>query len=98
MPVSPQAMNKVVRDLQEMGAIERPATVSSGRSLPARLTTKGKALFKEAEAAVGIADDRLMTQLASGERLELKKLLHAIDARNVGGGATAARSRRSVAK
>ncbi|MFD3482250.1 MarR family winged helix-turn-helix transcriptional regulator [Streptomyces sp. NPDC058665] len=96
--VSPQAMNKVVRDLQEMGAIERPATVSSGRSLPARLTTKGKALFKEAEAAVRIADDRLMTQLASGERLELKKLLHAIDARNVGGGATAVRSRRSVAK
>ncbi len=96
--VSPQAMNKVVRDLQEMGVIARPATVSSGRSLPARLTPKGRALFKRAEAAVRVADDRLMTQLEPGERHELKKLLYAIDARNVGCGESAVRSRRNVAK
>ncbi|WP_264079527.1 MarR family winged helix-turn-helix transcriptional regulator, partial [Mycolicibacter algericus] len=36
--VSPQAMNIVVRSLQERGLVVRPASVSSGRSLPAELS------------------------------------------------------------
>ncbi|MFJ2264002.1 MarR family winged helix-turn-helix transcriptional regulator [Streptomyces sp. NPDC087844] len=96
--VSPQAMNKVVKDLQEMGAIERPAVVPTGRSLPAQLTPEGAALLERAEAAVRVADDRLMTHLAPGKRNELKKLLHAIDARNVGNGGPAVRPRRNAAK
>ncbi|WP_020389743.1 MarR family winged helix-turn-helix transcriptional regulator [Kribbella catacumbae] len=83
--VSPQAMNKVVRDLQEMGAIARPATVPAGRSLPAMLTSKGKALLKRAEAAVRVADERLMVQLTSAQRRELKQLLHAVDSYKVNG-------------
>lgn len=76
--VSPQAMNLVLRGLQDIGAITRPATVSSGRALPARLTSKGRALLKRAEAAVHVADERLLAPLTPGERREFKQLLHAV--------------------
>lgn len=82
--VSPQAMNLVLRSLQHMGAVTRPATVSSGRALPARLTSKGRALLKRAEAAVRIADERLMSSLTPTERSELKRLLHAVGSGTVG--------------
>ena len=83
--VSPQAMNKVVRDLQERGAIARPDSVSSGRRLPARLTPKGRALLKRAERAVRTADERLLAGLSPAERHQLKRLLHAVDAYAVEG-------------
>jgi len=85
--VSPQAMNLVLRGLQDMGAVTRPATVSSGRALPARLTSKGKALLKRAEAAVHVADERLLTRLTPTERPELKRLLHAVGSQAVESGA-----------
>jgi DNA-binding MarR family transcriptional regulator len=75
--VSPQAMNIVLRALQERGLVTRPASVSSGRALPAQLTTEGKTLLKRAEAAVDVADDRVLANLTAGERRELKRLLAA---------------------
>jgi DNA-binding MarR family transcriptional regulator len=75
--VSPQAMNIVLRALQERGLVTRPASVSSGRALPAQLTAEGKTLLKRAEAAVEVADDRVLANLAAGERRELKRLLAA---------------------
>jgi DNA-binding MarR family transcriptional regulator len=85
--VSPQAMNLVLRGLQDMGAVTRPATVSSGRALPARLTSKGRALLKRAEAAVHVADERLLAHLSPSERRELKRLLHTVGSGTVGGAA-----------
>lgn len=76
--VSPQAMNLVLRGLQDLGAVTRPATVSSGRALPARLTGKGRALLRRAEAAVHVADERLLAPLAPIERREFKRLLGAL--------------------
>jgi DNA-binding MarR family transcriptional regulator len=81
--VSPQAMNLVLRGLQDMGAVTRPATVSSGRALPARLTSKGRALLKRAEAAVHVADERLLAHLTPTERREFKRLLHAVGSQAV---------------
>ena len=40
--VSPQAMNMVLRGLEERGLVTRPASVPSGRSLPAALTRAGE--------------------------------------------------------
>ncbi|MET0456154.1 MAG: MarR family transcriptional regulator [Mycobacterium sp.] len=74
--VTPQAMNLVIRSLQDMGLIARPEAASSGRSLPARLTRKGVALLKRAEAAVLVADARLLDELAPADRDELKRLLY----------------------
>jgi DNA-binding MarR family transcriptional regulator len=76
--VSPQAMNMVLRGLQDMGAVTRPSTVSSGRALPARLTNKGRAVLKRAEAAVHVAEDRLLAHITPTERREFKRLLHKV--------------------
>jgi DNA-binding MarR family transcriptional regulator len=75
--VSPQAMNNVLRGLQQSGVVTRPASVSSGRALPAQLTARGKALLKRAEAAVHLADERVLSCLTSNEQHELRRLLAA---------------------
>lgn len=76
--VSPQAMNLVLRGLQDIGAVTRPSGVSSGRALPARLTGKGRALLKRAETAVRAADERLLAPLTPAERREFKRLLYLV--------------------
>jgi DNA-binding MarR family transcriptional regulator len=73
--VSPQAMNIVVRGLESRGLVTRPASVPSGRALPAQLTTEGKAMLKRAEVAVDAADERVMANLTSAEKREFKRLL-----------------------
>jgi DNA-binding MarR family transcriptional regulator len=75
MGVSPQAMNTVLRDLQERGLVTRPASVSSGRSLPAELTRKGAALLKRTDTGVGAAERRLMAGLTDEQRGEFKRIL-----------------------
>jgi DNA-binding MarR family transcriptional regulator len=77
MNVSPQAMNNVLRGLQDRGIVARPATVSSGRALPAELTAKGKTLLRRAEAAVRVADERVLANLTTAQRREIKWLLAA---------------------
>nr|WP_085980463.1 MULTISPECIES: MarR family transcriptional regulator [Mycolicibacterium] len=77
--VSPQAMNNVLRGLQDRGAVRRPATVNSGRALPAELTAEGAGLLKRAEAAVLAAEDEVLDRLDTAQRRELKRLLaHAV--------------------
>ena len=73
--VTPQAMNTVLRRLEDIGAVERPATVSSGRALPATLTSQGRALLKRAEGAVRIADARILDKLTAAQQREFKRML-----------------------
>ena len=73
--VTPQAMNTVLRKLEDVGAVERPATVSSGRALPATLTSQGRALLKRAEAAVRVADARILGKLTAAQQREFKRML-----------------------
>ena len=76
--VSPQAMNMVLRGLEERGLVTRPATVSSGRSLPAVLTSEGEDLLKRTDSEVRAAERRLMTNLTSEQRREFKRILVAL--------------------
>ncbi|ATL68748.1 MarR family winged helix-turn-helix transcriptional regulator [Nocardia terpenica] len=76
--VSPQTMNTVLRGLQERGAVVRPATVTSGRALPAQLTAEGRKLMRRAQAAVRAADEEVLAALTPARRRELKRLLGAI--------------------
>ena len=73
--VSPQAMNTVLRKLEDIGAVERPASVSSGRALPATLTGQGRALLKRAEAAVRLADARILGKLSGAQQRDFKRML-----------------------
>ena len=73
--VTPQAMNTVLRKLEDIGAVARPASVSSGRALPANLTSQGSALLKRAEGAVHIADARILAKLTAPQQREFKRML-----------------------
>lgn len=74
--VTAQAMNLVLHELEDIGAVTRPETAPSGRALPAQLTRKGKALLKQAEAAVQAAEDKILAHLSPAERRQLKRLLY----------------------
>lgn len=73
--VTPQAMNAVLRRLEEIGAVARPESVSSGRALPATLTAAGRTLLKRAEGAVRIADSRILAKLTPIQQREFKRML-----------------------
>lgn len=76
--VSPQAMNMVVRGLQERGLVDRPATVSTGRSLPAELTRDGTALLSRIDAGVREAERKVLAPLGEQDRREFRRLLAAL--------------------
>jgi DNA-binding MarR family transcriptional regulator len=73
--VSPQAMNMVVRSLQDRGLVTRPATVAAGRSLPAELTQEGKALLKRTEVGIRAVEDRVLAPLDERDQRELRRIL-----------------------
>ena len=73
--VTPQAMNTVLRRLEEIGAVARPESVSSGRALPATLTASGRTLLKRAEDAVRVADSRILAKLTAAQQREFKRML-----------------------
>jgi len=76
--VSPQAMNKVVLALQDRGLVTRPATVSSGRSLPATLTREGVTVLARLDPEVAEAENRVLAELDEHDRRELRRLLVAV--------------------
>jgi DNA-binding MarR family transcriptional regulator len=76
--VSPQAMNMVVRGLQDRGLVTRPATVSSGRSLPAELTRDGIELLSRTDDGVREAERKVLAPLRPEQRADFKKLLAAL--------------------
>ena len=73
--VSPQAMNKVIRELQDRGLITRPATASSGRARPATLTGAGIALLARADPLMFEAERRALVNLTDHDRREFRRLL-----------------------
>jgi DNA-binding MarR family transcriptional regulator len=73
--VSPQAMNMVVRGLQERGLVTRPATVPSGRSLPAELTKEGTALLDRTIDEIRAAELRVLAPLSPAQQADFRRLL-----------------------
>jgi DNA-binding MarR family transcriptional regulator len=78
LSVSPQAMNMVLRGLEDRGLVTRPASVSSGRSLPAQLTREGTDLVQRTDVGVRAAEGRLMANLTDQERYDFKRILAAL--------------------
>ena len=73
--VSPQAMNMVVRGLQERGLVSRPAEVSSGRSRPAELTRAGEALLDRTMEGVRAAENHVLAGVGERDQRELRRIL-----------------------
>ena len=76
--VSPQAMNTVLHKLEDAQKVTRPASVASGRALPASLTGDGRTLLKLAESAVREADARVLAKLSASEQREFKRMLETL--------------------
>lgn len=76
--VSPQAMNKVIRELQDRGLVTRPASVPTGRSLPATLTREAVALLERIDPLVLTAESRVLAKLGERDRREFRRLLAAV--------------------
>jgi DNA-binding MarR family transcriptional regulator len=68
-------MNTVLKGLEQRGLVTRPATVPSGRSLPARLTREGAELLERIDPGVRAADRKLMANLSAEQRREFKQIL-----------------------
>ena len=73
--VSPQAMNTVLHKLESARMVSRPASVASGRALPASLTSEGRTLLRHAESAVREADARVLAKLSASEQRDFKRML-----------------------
>ncbi len=73
--VSPQAMNIVVRGLQDRGLVSRPASVAAGRALPAELTREGMALLARTDEGIRTAEHRVLAPLDERDRAELRRIL-----------------------
>jgi DNA-binding MarR family transcriptional regulator len=76
--VSRQAMNIVVRGLQERGLVTRPDSVPSGRSLPTELTQAGVDLLKRTDDGVRTAERHVLAKLSDRDRREFRRLLAAV--------------------
>ena len=76
--VSPQAMNTVLRRLENARVATRPASVASGRALPASLTADGRTQLRRAETAVREADARVLAKLSASQQREFKRMLAAL--------------------
>lgn len=76
--VSPQAMNTVLRSLQDRSLINRPATVASGRSRPAALSADGQRVLAGIDEGVRAAEERVLADLTAGQRREFRRILAAL--------------------
>lgn len=76
--VSPQAMNIVLRGLEDRALVTRPAKLASGRSLPAQLTREGRELLKRTDSGVRAAERKLMTNLTDAQQRAFKRILAAL--------------------
>lgn len=67
----------MLRALEDRGVLSRAASAPAGRAMPAQLTRSGKALLKRADAAVAVAERRILIRLAAEQQSHLKELLYA---------------------
>ncbi len=70
--VSRQAMNGVLRGLQERGLVTRPATAQHGRALPTQLTATGLRHLRAASTAVRAIEQRMLSALSPPDQRRLR--------------------------
>ena len=73
--VTPQAMHKVIRSLEERGLIRRTAAPNGGRTLETVLTKAGAQKLRALRPRLRDAEDRALVALGPDDRAELLRLL-----------------------
>ena len=69
--VSRQAMNGVLRGLEERGFVRRPLEAEHGRELPARLTANGQRRWRAASEAIAAVEHKMIAPLSVDRRQRL---------------------------
>jgi DNA-binding MarR family transcriptional regulator len=82
--VSRQAMNGVLRGLEERAFVRRPIEAEHGRELPAVLTATGEERWRAASAAVAAVERKMIAPLSVDRRRRLLKDLSACAAAVIG--------------
>ena len=72
---TPQSMVEVLRGLEGAGLVERRPDPAGGRALQAELTPFGAAALGAGRAIIAQTESRLLADLTSAERSELRRLL-----------------------
>lgn len=70
--VTRQAMNGVLRGLQDRGLVTRPATAARGRARPTELTATGREHLRTASSAVGAIEARMLSPLSPPQQRRLR--------------------------
>jgi len=70
--VTRQAMNGVLRGLQDRGLVSRPAVASHGRALPTQLTASGRLHLRTASAAVRAVERQMLAPLDDARQRQLR--------------------------
>jgi DNA-binding MarR family transcriptional regulator len=73
--VSPQAMHKVMRSLEDAGHVTRSPDPDGGRVLQAKVTTSGLRSLNRIRPRIAAAEDRAFAALSAKDRAELVRLL-----------------------
>jgi DNA-binding MarR family transcriptional regulator len=73
--VTPQAMHKVIRSLEDAGYVTRATPSHGGRTLEATITDAGNDLVAALRPRIAAAEDRVLAALDPDERRELVRLL-----------------------
>lgn len=76
--VTPQAMHKVIRQLETAGLVERAGSPSGGRSLETTVTAEGRALLDRVESKMAAAEAVFLDPLDPAERRQLRTLLRKV--------------------
>jgi DNA-binding MarR family transcriptional regulator len=73
--VSPQAMHKVMRALEESGHVARTPDPDGGRVLQAKVTPFGRRALKRIQPHIAEAEHRVLSALSPTDLAELVRLL-----------------------
>lgn len=73
--ITPQAMGKVVIELERRGFIKRPVAGTSGRSRAIALTRRGQSALAKVQPQIAAAEAAVLHRLSPAQRGQLVELL-----------------------
>ncbi|MEU5822611.1 MarR family transcriptional regulator [Streptomyces sp. NPDC047803] len=76
--VTRQSMNVLLQTLERDGYVTRPAEARVGKTLPARLTPRGRESLEEASAAVRAVEVRMLQDLTETEQSGAFRILQSM--------------------
>ena len=73
--VTRQSMNLVLRGLQDLGLVERPASVEHGRARPSQLSDAGCEVLNRASMAIAAVERQMLEGLTEKQQTALHQAL-----------------------